>query len=142
MPFRRKPRSPPCLPDQQPTSGGRDQEGRRDSAHDRLERASPGSSGEVIFGNFSQTILSKVVCTAINSVSRRPVYSKFHLIRIQCEPHLLSEQSDKVIALRNTETIFDINEPCLLLSCSNRGVHDRAITGLARRSPLVFLQLG
>ena len=27
----------------------------------------------------------QVVCTAINSVSRRPVYSKFHLIRIQCE---------------------------------------------------------
>ena len=50
-PFRRKPRSPPCLPDQQPTSGGRDRERRRDSAHDRLERASPGSSGEVIFGN-------------------------------------------------------------------------------------------
>ena len=89
--FRRKPRSPPCLPDQQPTSGGRDRERRRDSAHDRLERASPGSSGEVIFGNLSQTILSKVVCTAINSVSRRPVYSKFHLIRIQCEPHLLNE---------------------------------------------------
>ena len=50
-PFRRKPRPAPCLPDQQPTSGGRDRERRRDSAHDRLEGASPGSSGGVIFGN-------------------------------------------------------------------------------------------
>ena len=92
-PFRRKPRSTPCLPDQQPTSGGRDRERRRDSAHDRLGRTSPGSSGGMIFGNLSKTIFSKVVCTAINSVSRRPVYSKFHLIRIQCEPHLLNEHS-------------------------------------------------
>jgi len=29
---------------------------------------------------------AQVVCTAINSVSRRPVYSKFHLIRIQFAP--------------------------------------------------------
>ena len=58
-PLRRKPRSTPCLPDQQPTSGGRDRERRRDSAHNRLEGGSPGSSGGVIFGNLHRPFFQR-----------------------------------------------------------------------------------